>query len=260
MDTLAKIDLLLQYTMAVACRQGFGGNELRPIHLIKYVYLADLEYAKLHDGKTFTGTPWRFHNFGPWAVEVFQRIEPALLAIGAEKKVLESPKYGEYTQWTLESCDLGEQLRPRLDWILSTTIDRSVREFGANTENLLHQVYTTVPMLQAAPEESLEFLPATPQIPSSEPGETTPLTIKQQKRLKEKVLTARAEIQRRLAAKREARMAIAREHHPRYDDVFFEGLAALDAAAGEPLKAEKCTCALSSEVWKSKARYDPDIS
>lgn len=259
MDTLAKIDLLLQYTMAVACRLGFGSNELRPIHLIKYLYLADLEYAKLHNGETFTGVPWRFHHFGPWAQEVFQRIEPALLAIGAEKKTSENMQYGEYN-WALDDCDLEETLRPHLEWILSTTIDRSVREFGAGTEALLHRVYTTTPMLQAAPEERLEFLPTAPPSVSSKAEEAAPLTIKQQKRLKEKVLEARAEIQRRLAAKREAMAAAPTNRTPRYDDVYFQGLSALDAAAGELIKTEKCTCSLSPDVWKSKARYDPDLS
>ena len=37
------------------------------IHLIKCVYLADLAYDKEHNGQTYTGIPWRFYHFGPWA-------------------------------------------------------------------------------------------------------------------------------------------------------------------------------------------------
>jgi len=258
---IAKTDLLIQYILAVASRQGFGRNELRPIHFIKYVYLADLEYAKCHGGETFTGAPWRFHHFGPWAVEVFQRIEPALTAIHAEKQILESAKFGEFIQWKLEDKDLEEQLKPQLNWALTTTIDRAVREFGAGTEELLHNVYTTVPMLLAAPGESLNFLPAvvTPQ-PIAPPSPTVALSIKQQKRFKEKVEAARVEIKKRLATKREAAQTMAPVRAPRYDDIFFEGLAALDEAAGAGIVAGKCTCSISSEVWKSKARYDPDLS
>ena len=78
---------LLQYSLVVA-GQGTGWDrELGMIHLIKYVYLADIAYAEKHKGQTYTDILWRLYRFGPWAEEVYQRIEPALTAIGAEKKI-----------------------------------------------------------------------------------------------------------------------------------------------------------------------------
>lgn len=259
-DRQDRIDLLLQYTMAVACTLDFGRKELRPIHFIKYLYLADLEYARHHDGETFTGTPWRFHHFGPWAVEVFQRIEPALAAIGATKRTLENAQYGEYVQWVLDSCDLEERLKTKIDWSISTTIDQAVREFGSNTEELLHRVYTTEPMLLAAPEEALQFSPAPPRELKPKPTTAEPLTARQQKRFKEKVKVTREEVRRRLVAKKEVKSGAPKPRQPRYDEVFFQGLAALDEAAGEEIIEEQFTGKLSKEVWKSKARYDPDLS
>ncbi len=37
-----KVDLLLKYILAAAGEEDFGNREVGPIHLIKYVYLADL--------------------------------------------------------------------------------------------------------------------------------------------------------------------------------------------------------------------------
>lgn len=84
MDT-GRVDRMIQYALSVAAGEDFCNRELGPIHLIKYVYLADLAHAERNKGQTFTGTPWRFHHFGPWDMEVYKRIEPACSVIGAEK-------------------------------------------------------------------------------------------------------------------------------------------------------------------------------
>lgn len=249
--------------MAVACHLDFGHNELRPIHFIKYLYLADLEYARVHGGTTFTEIPWRFHDFGPWSFEVYQRIDPALAAIGATKLNLESAKYGEYVQWRMGTCDLDERLQRTLDFTLTTTIDSAVREFGSDTEALLHRVYTTEPMLLAAPEEILRFAPAPPRVPKAVTLGASPLTAtaRQQKLFKAKVKATREEIQKRLAAKKAAQAAgTMYSRKPRYDEIFFQGIAALDEADGEAITEQKFTASLSDDVWKSKARYDPDLS
>ena len=40
-----RVDLLIQYALAVAGQNDFGERELGPIHLLKYVYLGDLAHA-----------------------------------------------------------------------------------------------------------------------------------------------------------------------------------------------------------------------
>ena len=43
----SKIDLLIQYAMLIAGQEDeYFDRRLGPIHLIKYVYLADLAYAE----------------------------------------------------------------------------------------------------------------------------------------------------------------------------------------------------------------------
>ena len=55
----SKIDLLIQYAILIAGQEDeYLDRQLGPIHLIKYVYLADLAYAERNCGKTFT----RYNN------------------------------------------------------------------------------------------------------------------------------------------------------------------------------------------------------
>ena len=52
---IKKVDLLLKYILPAAGQEDFGNQEVGPIHLIKYVYLADLAFAERHRGGTFAG-------------------------------------------------------------------------------------------------------------------------------------------------------------------------------------------------------------
>lgn len=84
-----KVWQVLQYALFVAGRSDDRfDRELGPIHLIKYVYLVDLDYAKFNNGQTFTGVDWVFHHFGPWSVDVFQQLDDALAEVGAKKNHL----------------------------------------------------------------------------------------------------------------------------------------------------------------------------
>ena len=80
----SRIDSIMQYALAEAGQnEDWMDRRLRPIHLIKYVYLADLEHAE-RTGETFTGAPWRFYHFGPYCAEVWERVDPAMDAMRAE--------------------------------------------------------------------------------------------------------------------------------------------------------------------------------
>lgn len=74
-----KIDLIIQFALlAAGDEDDFFDRQLGPIHLIKYVYLADLSFAKRNNGESFTGVDWEFYKFGPWSQQVNERVEPAL--------------------------------------------------------------------------------------------------------------------------------------------------------------------------------------
>jgi len=64
---ISRVDKIIQYTLLVAGDEDdYFDRQLGPIHLIKYVYLADLDYAASHNGEIFTGVKWQFYKFGPW--------------------------------------------------------------------------------------------------------------------------------------------------------------------------------------------------
>jgi hypothetical protein len=257
-----KIDLLLQYILCAAGQMDWESRELGMIHLLKYVYLADLHYAEHHEGKTFTGKPWKFHHFGPWSEEVYLRIEPALAAICAQKREFYSSNYDkDIFRWSIEDDQLYDRLESQMDISLSGIIQKFVHEFGNDTTGLLHFVYRTPPMLQAAPEEFLVFNPIKKQtIESCIKEESVHLpnaTIREKKKRKIKFQELKKRLNSRL--ERELKESNTSEKPPRYDDIFFEGLRQLDALAGDPIEPMECTVVFTDEVWKSKARFDPDV-
>ena len=103
MDT-QKIELLIKYILGIAGQQDIGSQELGPIHILKYLYLADLFCAEHNNGQTFTDIEWQFHKFGPWSYAAFEKIQPTLLSAGAVEKKISHPQYeDDFTRWKL--CD-----------------------------------------------------------------------------------------------------------------------------------------------------------
>jgi hypothetical protein len=233
------------------------------IHLIKYVYLADLDYAEKHNGQTYTGIPWRFYHFGPWAEEVYRQIEPALTAIGAEKKIIPNPRdEKDVTRWIKSDDELFDRLGNQLDLVIMGCIQRDVRRFGSDTSALLDYVYKTRPMVTAAPYEYLDFniLGSETVSQDQEQPDIAPkkLTMRQKKKQKTALSDLKKRIHARLDEKQKRRIVCATP--PRYDEVFFSGIEWLNSSSEEPLDSGEYTAVISDEMWKSKARYDPDLS
>ena len=268
MDTsdIIKIDQLLQFILATAGQEDFKSRELGPIHLIKYMYLADLEHAEHCNGLTYTSLPWKFHHFGPWSNEVYLRIEPALQAVGAGKKIVElkNPEYGSgFIRWSVINDELYNRLERRLPLIVTGSVQKYVHRFNAVTEDLLHFVYETWPMLRAKPGDMLDFsIPdyirkenkgysdVTGNIPDK-------LSVRQKKKKRHAVDALKKEFRKKLENKK--RKPKLRFSPPPYDDTYFEGLKILDSLAGEEIKTIKGIVRFSDDIWKSKARFDPDV-
>ena len=261
---IKKIDLLLQYILAVAGRDDDPWNrELGMIHLIKHAYLADLSYAERNKGETYTGLPWKFHHLGPWSVELYHRIEPALLAIGARQRMIPNPKdEKDFARWSIEDDHLIEKLEGQIDLVVMGSVQQSVRRFGSDTKSLLNFVYQTRPMLRAAPEELLDFIP--PESIDSDTGQvevadsSKALTARQQKKRKEKILALKKRIAERLDS--EIKETKIPPTPPRYDDVFFEGVENLNSMMTQPMSPMELSAHIASDMWKSKARFDEDVS
>lgn len=262
---VSKIDKVIQFALALAGQEDdFKDRSLGPIHLVKYVYLADLIYAE-RKGDTFTGVEWKFHNFGPWSLEVFSRIDPALAAIGAERKALPSSfSDDDYYRYSLNRETDPESFGKDLPIVISGRIKQLVHLFTADTPTLLNHVYLTKPMLSAAPGESLDFslvYETSSKDVAEQETDFPSLSNKAQKRRTQGVNAVKAMVRERLAEKLQQKKIAPRGYTPpRYDEVYKEGQYWLESLAGEPVKEFKGEVKFSSEIWKSRFRHDPDLS
>lgn len=258
-----KIDLLLQYILVVAGQESGWDRELGMIHLIKYTYLADLAYSEHHDDLTYTGLPWKFHHFGPWSVELYQRIEPALDAIGASKQIIENPRDDkDFARWSIDDDELFDEIGDKLDLTVMGAIQSYVQRYGNDTSALLDYVYQTRPMVTAAPGELLVFSPPEEKVEEIEEKIPTvqkgPLTARQLKKRRAKLMALKERVGKRLDERQIETKVCAMP--PRYDEVFSNGVKWLDSLSGEPIEQDEYTAIVSDSMWKSKARFDPDVS
>jgi len=259
MDT-PRTDLIIQYALAVAGEaDDFRERELGPIHLIKFVYLADLAHAERGDGGTFTGAAWHFHNFGPWSLEVFNRIAPAAKAIGGTERRFSSRHKEDAVRWRAQDSGLAERIERKLPLEVARAVKHAVREYGTDTKSLLHDVYRTRPMLTAAPGELLNFKPSAPERTSGSGDGHEEATRPLPQLSKTKVKNLKALVQRRLEEKRQLKRLVPPQPAPRYDEVFEQGQEWLDALAGEPINPERGRLRFANSLWKSAARRDPEI-
>ena len=139
-------------------------------------------------------------------------------------------------------------------------LGHNIRKFGQDTQSLLHYVYSTKPMLSAAPNELLDFSIAyAPSVkePDAQPLKMDSLSNRKKKKFEQRMRELRARHKNR---ERKAPNLINPVKNPRYDDVYFEGIAWLDSLAGEPFTEGEYIAEFSEEVWKSAARKGQDVS
>lgn len=256
-----RIKKLIGYILACAGQQDFPDNELGPIHIIKYIYLADLAYAEEHEGQTYTGAEWKFHNFGPWSVEVFRQIEPAVYEIGAKERTVSSTKFeGDFVRWSVSDEELLKETDDTLPLDITLALSRAIREFSNDTSGLLSHVYSTVPMLKAAPEEKLVFESHKIFKKSYPDKEASQPTHRQMKKRKELLKEIRSKVRALIEEQKSKRASRLTTPQPRYDEVFHEGVKCLDSLSDESIKALEGELEFSDNIWKSTWRYDPDVS
>lgn len=257
-----RVDLLIQYALAVAAEEDHPyDRELRPIHLIKYCYLADLAYARDHQGQSYTGTSWQFYHYGPWSRDLFLRVDPAARELGAEEKRFSTARQEDAVSWSLKRGKLRpEELEAEIPPDAANAIKRAVHEFGSDTVSLLHHVYTTEPMLNAAPGERLDLAKAEIQV-SPAPAAPEPETSLRPPHLsKTAIKKLRKGVHGRLQAIKERRLSNPTPPAPPpYDDIFFQGQEWLDSLAGEELIEDEGRVSFAESIWKSGGRREPKL-
>ncbi len=251
---VSKVEAVLDHILAIAAQADSSRDrELGPIHLLKYLYLADLAYAENHDGKSYSGISWRFHKFGPWATEAFLTLEPSMEAIGASRRSFASQYRDDHVRWSLK--DRRESLEARETQLPSEValgVSRAVRRFGSDTSALLHYVYQTDPMLRVAPGELLDLTPAKPSSGDETPG----IDISEVKLSKTRLKKLRTAVQERLAQRRAAQPLIEPSPPPRYDAIFEAGAEWLDSPK---LESTSGRLSFSDDVWHSRSRGESEL-
>ena len=248
---LERIEAVLGHALAVAAdSDDWRRHELGPIHLLKYLYLADLAYAKRHAGDSFIGTTWTFHNFGPWSPAAHAQLEPALSRLGAERRTFPS-RYqdAEAVRWRL-SRDIVREPSAHLPIEVKAPLAKAVKTFGDDTNGLLHHVYRTWPMLTAAPGDVLDLAP--PPVEEVNLGSEEDRQKISRRRIKE----LRELATRRLEQRRNRRRLHPPDPPPRYDSLWDSAMAQLEP----PTETGEGTLQFAESVWRSPARRDPDVS
>lgn len=259
---LGRVDCVIQFILAsAAVADDHRDRELGPIHFVKYLYIADLAFAEKHNGETLTGVAWHFHHFGPWNAEVFERIEPVVMAVGAERKQIRSKYKDDVIRFRLDRED-AERLLARCESQLPLEVQfrvsQAVREYGSDTASLLHHVYQTTPMLNAAPGETLDF-PSVAREHRDEFAATETLVHSKtdRKARRRKIESIRQEVQSRLNKRQVGSTRLSLQ--PRYDDVFVAGTEWLDRLGGDAVESKTGDLSVDEDVWKSDSRRGPDL-
>ena len=255
-ERIDQICLFAAATARIAHDDEFRLRELGPIHFLKYLYLADLAYAKKH-GTSFTEIDWTFYDFGPWSAQAHQRIPDALKIPGVMFKDLESKFDSDFFRWNIANLNRAEEIQREAGADLPVEIrfalKRHVKDYGNDTSGLLHYVYQTEPMLRAAPGDALRFDALESQTSSTAAPVPQPVRPKVAKKRRERLRDAKARFAARAAERLKHRVALrAAQPAPRYDEVFDKGAEALDALAGDALT--EGTLEFDDSIWDSPAR------
>ncbi len=253
-----KLTELIRFILTVSSQdEDWRCRELGPIHVIKYVYLADMYYAAENGGKTFTGTAWKFYHFGPWDLELYQEIPNAVKAIGGDIRTFESEHEKDGVRFSLTD-DTLQHNDTQLPNSIIHLLRRDIQNFGSATNDLLHYVYTTPPITNATPGEDLKFTHKIfPDKQSIKKECGSPLTAKGKKRKKKHIESVKKKIAQKREENKKRRI---KPRPPRYDDVFFQGMMELDQGFENPqIKDQKGIIRVNPNVWGGDWRKNRDL-
>lgn len=234
----------------------YTARSLGPIHILKYLYLADYYYAKRNQGSTYTGIDWTFHNFGPWSFAAFEMIEPALAGSGATLREFDN-SFGDQDskRWTLNNSDFLNTLAQKIPAAITRQLRSVMREFVTDTCELLHFVYNTEPMLKAAPGEQLRFgeesMPQTFEVTETR---LEKLSKNKRKAFSQRISSLKDKVK---SGHFSSSSEVESKLQPRYDEVYYQGLESFDMddcySDGDVI-----TVKFSDDIWKSGIRNKID--
>src|SRR5208337_2926868 len=139
-----KVSDLIRYIVWYATQRGM---KLTTTRVVKFVYLADVFYARANGGAIFTGCPWRFIYYSPYCSEVMTELQSAVEANQIFEDRRES-KFGEKDYFLYTSSDNeAENIENEIPTSILSPLRQSIKLFGEDTQALLDCVYfETEPM------------------------------------------------------------------------------------------------------------------
>lgn len=256
---ITRVHDLIRYILAEASQDDeWTFRELGPIHIIKYVYLADMYFAMGTNGETFTGINWQFYHLGPWDLGLYKEIPNAAMIIGAKTRTFESRYAKDGVRFSLKDEHYDDS-SSNIPLIISARLQKDIHDYGSATNDLLHYVYTTPPMANAAPREYLDFSHVVYlQKPSVKiKNGSHKLTPRFKKKRKKRILDIREKIAKKSEEKRKKRI---KPTPPRYDEIFFQGTNALENDIKHtPIKNHKGVLRVNPDAWSGNWRRRRDL-
>lgn len=134
------------------------GSELTKVRLVKFLYLADLFYARTQEGVTLSRWPWAFVHYGPYCRESTDHIDAAVAEGLIDSRPLPSRyQEGDYHLYRC-SADSELEIERELPTYVMSPLKWAIGKWGDDTHGLLDYVYfNTEPMLNATKGDLLNF-------------------------------------------------------------------------------------------------------
>lgn len=136
------------------------GEKLTTLRLVKFLYLADLYYARVSKGETLTEWPWAFVYFGPWCKQVNEAIDKAAKSglVLAEEYPTKYDDGKDYRLFWLDDTDEEPKIVDALPTYVWSRLQWAIQKWADDSYGLLDYVYfETEPMVEAKPGALLDF-------------------------------------------------------------------------------------------------------
>jgi uncharacterized phage-associated protein len=198
---------------------------LTTVRLVKFVYLADVYFARKHEGDTLTHFPWAFVNYGPYCRQVMEEIDKAVSSGLIDRRSFES-HYAEGKEYHIYLCrdERVERITDEIPLEVLSPLTTAIMRYGDDTAQLLDHVYfETEPMIDALKGDILNFSKCRPLISSA--------SIAIKKIPKEKIEIARQHIKSLVEKSHHGRMkkdSESREIAKFKDDIYYKALEMMD--------------------------------
>ncbi len=137
--------------------------------LVKFLYLADLYYARYNKGAALTGLPWRFVYYGPYCPEAMSAIDETVSEGLISMSIHEGRYDKDFRSFTCRDPE-AEQSEQVLPLEVVSQLKWAIKTYGDDTPSLLDYVYfETEPMEDVKKGDLLDFSKARVPIRSKAP-------------------------------------------------------------------------------------------